>query len=177
MITSTEKLEGYGAMTPRVLLMTTMLLGTACITARADAYDEALAAKYHQTMSKLDQAGLVKLASKNTASSVLRMIARKEKFTLLDIRTPAEISVVGLTIENSLHIPMDELFRPENLAHLPTDRPIIVVCRSGVRAASATALLQSLGFTEAVALKDGLIGLATELSPMTAPPVEQVMGK
>jgi rhodanese-related sulfurtransferase len=55
-------------------------------------------------------------------------------------------------IPGAVHIPLGEL--PARTSELPTDQPIIVVCRSGGRSAMATAHLVGLG-VDAVNLEGG----------------------
>lgn len=142
----------------------------AALSFNAQAYDEAMAAKIDPMISKLDHAGLLKGGCKVAPEDVLKALAAgKEKITLLDVRTPAEAKVVALSHPSALHIPMDKLFKPENLARLPKDGRILVVCHSGNRAAAATALLNAAGFGNASYVNGGLIALVTNLTPKTVP--------
>lgn len=50
-----------------------------------------------------------------TTKEILNMIKKKEDFVILDIRTPAETKLVASAYEKTIVIPMNELFRPENL--------------------------------------------------------------
>lgn len=95
-------------------------------------------------------------------------IRRNEPLLVLDIRTPAETAIVGVTMENSMRIPLHELFSRENLAKLPTDRPVIVVCQSGVRGTAAGTALRFIGFKNAYILKGGLAGVVKYLGPKEA---------
>ncbi|MGE5763905.1 MAG: rhodanese-like domain-containing protein [Mycobacterium leprae] len=56
---------------------------------------------------------------------------------LLDVRDAWEWQAGRA--RDALHIPLAAL--PGRLAELPTDRPVIVICRSGNRSATAAALL------------------------------------
>ncbi len=142
----------------------------AALSFNAQAYDEAMAAKIDQVTSKMDHAGLLKGGCKVSPEDVLKTLAAgKEKVTLLDVRTPAEAKVVALSHPSALHIPLDKLFKPENLSRLPKDGRIFVVCHSGNRAAGATALLSAAGFTNVSYVNGGLIALVTNLTPKTVP--------
>lgn len=66
-----------------------------------------------------------------------------------------------------MHISLDELFRPENLDRLPTDRPIIVGCHSGNRSLLAAVNLKMLGFKNVHSLKGGLAAFAANTTPKT----------
>lgn len=134
------------------------------------AYDKTLAERLNQEItSKADHKFLVEKDYKVSAEDVLKLIANKEKLTLLDIRTPAEQSVVGLTYPNSLSISLNKLMQKENLDRLPADGKIVVICHSGSRAAFITSLLQAVGFNNVVFLNGGLIQLVTALTPKTVP--------
>lgn len=80
---------------------------------------------------------------------------------VLDVRQPEEWTHGH--IDGAVLIPLPEL--ADRLADVPTDRPIIVVCRSGNRSGIATIALRSAGI-DAVNLDGGMqawsqAGLAT----------------
>ena len=62
---------------------------------------------------------------------------------VLDVREPSEFQQGH--IPGSVLIPLGTL--PERLRELPTDRPIVAVCRSGNRSGMATNLLRKAGLT------------------------------
>lgn len=63
---------------------------------------------------------------------------------LVDVRTQEEYkSAHG---KDSVNIPLDVI--GGNLSKLPTDRPIIIVCQSGMRSKSAASFLKSRGYKE-----------------------------
>lgn len=62
---------------------------------------------------------------------------------ILDVRTPAEFKE-GHAL-NAMNIPLDQL--PGELKRLNERRPIVTCCRSGMRSATAAALLTRNGFT------------------------------
>jgi len=140
------------------------------VTFNVHAYDAEMAAKIEPLAAKLDHAGLLKGGCKVAPEDVLKTLAAdKERVTLLDVRTPAEAKVVALSHPSALHIPLDKLFKPENLARLPKDGRIFVVCHSGNRAAAATALLSAVGFGNVSYVNGGLIALVTNLTPKAVP--------
>jgi NADPH-dependent 2,4-dienoyl-CoA reductase/sulfur reductase-like enzyme/rhodanese-related sulfurtransferase len=65
-----------------------------------------------------------------------------DKGFLLDVRDPLEIAVEGAP--GALNIPLGQL--RSRLRELPRDREILVICRSGQRAYSATRVLLQNGF-------------------------------
>ncbi|MCG9097574.1 rhodanese-like domain-containing protein [Laribacter hongkongensis] len=74
--------------------------------------------------------------------------------TLLDVRTIAERQFVGAPPESisiewrmwpGMEINPD--FAREAVAQIPTDRPVVLLCRSGVRSHAAAECLAGLGYT------------------------------
>ena len=65
-----------------------------------------------------------------------------EKGFLLDVRDPAELAVES--VPGAVNIPLGQL--RARLGELPRDREILVICRSGQRAYSATRILLQNGF-------------------------------
>lgn len=76
-------------------------------------------------------------------------------FFLLDIRPTAEYCAD--TVPGAVNIPMSELATPQNLAKLPTDKPILVICNTGHTASISTAVLGMLGY-DAWTLRFGMMG-------------------
>jgi rhodanese-related sulfurtransferase len=142
------------------------------ISPLATAYDAELAQRLHTEVgSKLDHEYLAGDGFKLSAADILKSLSNKENIVLLDVRTPAEQQVVGLTHPKVLSIPLDKLMLKENLDKLSShkDSKIVVVCHSGERAALATGLLQAAGVPNVSFLGGGLIQLVTALTPKTAP--------
>lgn len=152
---------------PKTALALALFAGLSCA---AHAYDPALAEHVLTTVTgQMDRQFFVTKPCKVEAPAVIEQLAKKEKITLLDIRTPEEQRVIALSHPQALAIPMNELFKKENLDRLPKEGRIVVVCHSGNRAAGATALLKSVGFEDVVYVNGGLIALVTNLTPKTAP--------
>ena len=76
-------------------------------------------------------------------------------FYLLDVRPTAEYCAD--TVPGAINIPMPELATAENLAKLPTDKPILVICNTGHTASISTAVLGMLGY-DAWTLRFGMMG-------------------
>ena len=147
----------------KVLLLTS-LLGVDLF-----AYDADLAQKFDETFSQYSQAYLNNSKMLVDGDSVMKMLQKKEDFVLLDIRTPAEMQVLGLRTKNTLEIPFDVLFKKENLDRLSKEKPIVIVCHSGGRALQAATSLEMLGFKNAKVLYGGIISLAQSDSTKNAP--------
>ena len=73
-------------------------------------------------------------------------------YILLDVRTTAEVA--ERSIPGALNIPLHEL---EKRAHeLPTDKTLLVICRSGNRSRTAVELLGKLGFSKLYNVSGGI---------------------
>ncbi|HUZ10720.1 MAG TPA: rhodanese-like domain-containing protein [Acidimicrobiales bacterium] len=66
-----------------------------------------------------------------------------EDIFLLDVREPDEVA--EWAFPGSVNIPLGQL--GARTGELPTDRPIVVACRSGARSASATEALSRGGWS------------------------------
>ena len=76
-------------------------------------------------------------------AEVKARIARGETVFLLDVREPFEVEEWAYPI--GVNIPLGEL--GHRLDEVPTDRTIVVACRSGHRSASAAQALSDAGWT------------------------------
>ncbi len=93
-----------------------------------------------------------------------RMLAGGGKPVLLDVREPAEFSM--LHIPGSINVPRGVLEQScewdydETIPFLAAGREleIVVVCRSGKRSVLAADVLLSMGYTRVVSLKTGVRG-------------------
>ena len=74
------------------------------------------------------------------AQASLQLLHSGADIFLLDVRTRAEYARGH--IPNAVLIPVDQL--ETRLAEIPADRPLVIVCRTGRRAAWAFELLHSL---------------------------------
>ena len=80
---------------------------------------------------------------------------------LLDVREPRELTICRFP--DSLDIPMGNL--PGRLAELPTDRPIVVICRSGARSMQVTRWLRAQGRDDVSNLSGGVLAWAERIDP------------
>lgn len=76
------------------------------------------------------------------------------KTLVLDVRTPAEFSTGH--VRDAKNIALNEL--AGKLAELEKykDKPVIVVCQSGIRSTKALTLLKKAGFKQAVCMDGGM---------------------
>ncbi|MBL8032197.1 MAG: CoA-disulfide reductase, partial [Leptospiraceae bacterium] len=86
------------------------------------------------------------------------LVARRGNFALLDVRGAGEIK--HYPVESDFQIPVDHL--RENLAQLPKDRPLAVLCQSGQRSYIAQRILKQSGFKEVYNITGGWLGLAAQ---------------
>jgi rhodanese-related sulfurtransferase len=77
-------------------------------------------------------------------------------FYVVDTRTSTEYC--GGHLPTAKNIPITELAKPDNLAVLPTDKPILLICKSGHNASVATGVLRVLGY-DAWALRGGMLSV------------------
>ncbi len=89
-------------------------------------------------MAENIQQGLMKQWYQEQADA----LPRDGSVTLLDTRTPGEFAAGH--IEGFQNIPVDEL--RERLGELPADKPIYVICQSGLRSYIACRILMAQGF-------------------------------
>ena len=71
-------------------------------------------------------------------------------------------------ISNSMTVPMNEVFKKENLKKIPTKLKVVVVCKAGGRATAIATGLRNIGFNNVYVLKNGFSELAKYVSPKTA---------
>ncbi len=81
--------------------------------------------------------------------------ANRSTLQILDVREPAEFDGPLGHIPGAMLLPLGQL--ADRLGELPKDRPIVAVCRSGVRSAQATIILHGAGFTQVANLPGGML--------------------
>ena len=64
--------------------------------------------------------------------------------TLVDVRTPEEFQ--ARHIPGALNVPVDEL--EDHLAQVPSGKPVVVYCATGMRSAAAARILRGKGRTD-----------------------------
>lgn len=79
----------------------------------------------------------------------------KQNYVFVDVRTKEEFD--DAHVENSIHIPYDEMEEryKELLSH--KDENILLICRSGVRSQIAAQILLEKGFKKLYNLEGGLL--------------------
>ncbi len=74
---------------------------------------------------------------------------------VLDVRTPAEWTGELGHLEGAQLIPLDDL--RARLADVPDDKPVVVVCQTGRRAAMATVILEKAGRARVANIAGGMV--------------------
>jgi len=150
-------------------LATTLLLAiTVALATPAWSYDTAMAESYAKLFAPVKGAGAGKALHLMKPNAFLNKVKAKEPLVALDIRTPAEISVFTSILPGSLVIPVNELFTETNLARIPTDKAVVVLCKSGTRATAAGTALRHIGFENVYVLKGGFKALIAYMGPKEA---------
>ncbi|WP_026426149.1 adenylyltransferase/sulfurtransferase MoeZ [Actinokineospora inagensis] len=110
-----------------------------------------------------DEAQAAAAGSTITPRELKEKFDRGDTFALIDVREPHEYEIVR--IEGATLIPKDRILSGDALAELPTDRQIVLHCKSGQRSAEALAALHRAGFKDAVHVGGGVLGWAREVDP------------
>jgi adenylyltransferase/sulfurtransferase len=82
---------------------------------------------------------------------------------VLDVREEWEWAVSNLGGKGAVLIPETAL--PERVAEVPVDRPVVVVCRAGVRSLRAAHVLAAAGVREVYNLREGMRGWVRDVDP------------
>ena len=145
-----------------------VLLAAVMVGQSATAYDEGLAKTYEQFFALFDEQQTAKALHMMKPEQIVAAIKNGDDIVLLDVRTAREQSMLGLTHAATLHIPMNEVFKPENLAKIPTGKKVVVTCQSGVRCTVIALALRNIGFDNVFSMKGGLVEMMKFLNPKTA---------
>jgi len=132
------------------------------------AYDSNLAASYQKLFEPVTGVKTGKALHLLKSDAYMEDLKKGKEFVAIDVQTPAESAVFTMTLPGSLMIPANEVFKPENLARLPKDKQIIVVCKTGTRATAVGTALRHIGFSNVYILKGGINALSVYLDPKTA---------
>ena len=132
------------------------------------AYDDALANSYRAHFAAASGKAVGKALHALPADAYLQAVKKGESITILDVRTVAETGLVGAGTGKVLYIPVNEVFDPENLAKLPTEGKVVVLCAKGFRAAMIASALRHTGFDNVYFVKGGFAAIANLVNPKTA---------
>ena len=132
------------------------------------AYDQGLAKSYEQYFSPFSGKDTPKALQMIPTKVFIESLKKGDELFVVDVRTPGETGVYGLNLSNSIVIPMNEVFKPENLAKIPTTGKVVIVCKAGHRAMAVATGLRHIGFKNVFSLKNGISDVANYLSPKNA---------
>ena len=153
-------------------LATAMLTGL-LLAVPAVAYDQGQAGAYAQMFASVQGPKAGKELHLMKPEQFVNEVKAGKQFVTVDVRTPGETQFFTGNLPGHLVIPLSELFKHDQLAKLPTDKPIVVMCKSGTRATAAVTALRNIGFSESYVLKGGFKGLITYLG---APEANKPLG-
>ncbi len=148
----------------RFLLLIVMML----LTSSAMSFDKGLAGSYEQYFAQFDGKATAKALQFIKMPEFVKNVLTGQKMYILDVRTPNETGMYGLTVPGSHAIPMNQVFKPETLANIPTDQKVVVACVAGHRAMAIATALRHIGFKNVYVLIPGTKGLANHLTPKNA---------
>jgi molybdopterin/thiamine biosynthesis adenylyltransferase/rhodanese-related sulfurtransferase len=97
------------------------------------------------------------------AGELNERLASEEPPFLLDVRQPHEWDIVNLEPNGAVMIPLADL--SDRLDEIPTDREIVVYCRTGARSASAAQMLVDEGFPSVFNFVGGIHAWVDEMDP------------
>ena len=132
------------------------------------AYDTKMAKSYEKYFSPFVGKKAAKSTQLISAKALMESQTKGDNLFILDIRTEGETSIYGFNLTNSVAIPANEVFKPDNLKKIPTNMKVVVVCKGGLRAAMVATGLRHIGFKNVYILKQGFSGLANYVSPKNA---------
>jgi rhodanese-related sulfurtransferase len=133
----------------------------------AFAYDKQLAKVYQDFFSAFEEKMVPKELHRIPVEKLAEMM-KKEQVVLLDVRTLAEQQLVGLCYKHTLSMPMNDVFKPENLAKIPTDKKVVATCHKGLRCTIIALGLRNIGFDNVYSAKGGMLGLMKYVGAKTA---------
>ena len=81
--------------------------------------------------------------------------AHLDAVCLVDVRTTVESAEESARIKGALMIPVNEL--RDRINEIPTDKPVMTICRSGKRSVLAFTILRSAGRQQVASVKGGLL--------------------
>jgi adenylyltransferase/sulfurtransferase len=84
-------------------------------------------------------------------------------FVLVDVREPNEYEINQ--IPGSVLIPKGEFLNGSALEQLPSDKQIVLHCKSGVRSAECLAIVKGAGYADAVHVGGGVVAWVNQIDP------------
>ena len=87
-------------------------------------------------------------------------------FVLIDVREPNEYEINQ--IPDSVLIPKGDFLNGSALEHLPSDKQVVMYCKTGVRSAETLAIVKGAGYADAVHVGGGVSAWVNQVDPEPA---------
>ena len=84
-------------------------------------------------------------------------------FVLVDVREPNEFEINR--IPGSVLIPKGDFLNGSALEKLPSDKQVVMHCKSGVRSAETLAIVKGAGYSDAVHVGGGVVAWVNQIDP------------
>ena len=84
-------------------------------------------------------------------------------FVLVDVREPNEAEINH--IPGAVLIPKGEFLNGNALSQLPSDKQVVMHCKSGVRSAETLAIVKGAGYADAVHVGGGVVAWVSQIDP------------
>jgi adenylyltransferase/sulfurtransferase len=114
-----------------------------------------------------EEAADAAVGSTISATDLKRMLDEREAgtrdFMLIDVREPGEYEIVN--IPGAVLIPKGQFLDGSVLSKLPTDKPVVLHCKSGVRSAECLAVLKGAGFADSQHVGGGVLAWVNQIEP------------
>jgi adenylyltransferase/sulfurtransferase len=82
---------------------------------------------------------------------------------LIDVREPTEYEINQ--IPDSILVPKGEFLNGKALEQLPSDKQIVMYCKTGVRSAETLAIVKGAGYADAVHVGGGVSAWVNQIDP------------
>lgn len=114
-----------------------------------------------------DEAAEAAAGSTISVTQLEAMLKEREEgtrdFELIDVREPNEFEINR--IPGAKLIPKGEFLNGNALGDLPSDKPIVLHCKSGVRSAEVLAIVKGAGYGDAVHVGGGVVAWVRQVDP------------
>ena len=84
-------------------------------------------------------------------------------FTLIDVREAVEYDINK--VPGSVLIPKGDFLNGSALEQLPSDKQVVMHCKSGVRSAETLAIVKGAGYADAVHVGGGVVAWVNQIDP------------
>jgi adenylyltransferase/sulfurtransferase len=114
-----------------------------------------------------DEAAEAAAGSTISVTQLEAMLKEREEgtrdFELIDVREPNEFEINR--IPGARLVPKGEFLNGNALGDLPSDKPIVLHCKSGVRSAEVLAIVKGAGYSDAVHVGGGVVAWVSQIDP------------